>query len=187
MNKKFKFTVINVILFVLTLSLAINSYAVEVKNISKLYFKSIIPGITLEKDVLDTFKNVIKKTINSDNTYSYYFSNSKKENLFEIVTLTPEGKVIYTNISSDNLQLKNINEVKNIIGESKAKQNNHSINNILVKSFNSENETAIYHEYGVMFIYSKATGNINRACYFEKCNSITENECYVKMIQNVQL
>ena len=187
MNKKSNFFVIFISLTILIFNYTVNSYAAENLNVSKLYCNKIIPGVTLENDIFNTFKNVIKKTVNSDNTYSYYFNNSNNEKLFEIITLSPAGKVIYADISSHNLQIENIKEVKKIIGEPKSYKKMPLLNNALTKFSQTDYDAALYPEYGVLFVYSKQTGNIKHACYFEKCNLNDKNEYYARIFENIQI
>lgn len=152
-----------VFIFILMLLFLKITYANEITNLSRLYCKNVVPGVTCDKDVLDSFKNLSKKTINSDKTYTYYFKNPRNENYIEIVTLSPEGKVTFADLSSSNLQIQNINEVKKIIGEPQGSKN--IFNEI--KS-DAEYSVAVYPNYGFLFMYSKHDGAIKRACYFEK-------------------
>ncbi|MEZ7892956.1 MAG: hypothetical protein QMC67_14535 [Candidatus Wallbacteria bacterium] len=166
MSKKSLFLVF---IFYLTLIFSKITYANEFVNLSKLYCKDIIPGITCEKDVLDSFKNLSKKTINSDKTYTYYFKNPQNENHIEIVTLSSKGKVKFADLSSSDLKIRNITEVKKIIGEPSSTKNLYFLKNIFNEIRNDRDYSiAMYPNYGFLFMYSKHDGAIKRACYFEK-------------------
>ena len=57
----------------------------------------------------------------------------------------------------------------------------------LNKFSQTDYDAALYREYGVLFIYSKHTGNIKHACYFEKCNLNDKNEYYARIFENIQI